>query len=63
MHATQYAPTELLLIFLGGLLLGYARWRTRSIYVPIGLHALWNLMSAVETMIYLASDGAVPSAA
>lgn len=60
MHATQYAPAELLLIFLGGLLLGYARWKTRSIYVPIGLHALWNLMSAVETMIYIARSGVTP---
>lgn len=63
MHATQYAPAELLLIFLGGVLLGYARWKTRSIYVPIGLHALWNLMSAVETMIYLARTGVPPAAA
>jgi membrane protease YdiL (CAAX protease family) len=63
MHAAQYAPTELFLIFLGGLLLGYARWKTRSIYVPIGLHALWNLVSAVETMIYLTRSGAVPATA
>ncbi len=63
MHATQYAPTELLLILLGGMLLGYARWKTRSIYVPIGLHALWNLMSAVETMIYLARSGVTPATA
>lgn len=60
MHVTQYAPAELVLIFLGGLLLGYARWKTRSIYVPIGLHALWNLMSAIETMIELARSGVTP---
>lgn len=63
MHAAQYAPPELLLVFLGGVLLGYARWKTRSIYVSIGLHALWNLVSAVETMIYLAGRGAVSATA
>ena len=63
MHAAQYAPPELLLVFLGGVLLGYARWKTRSVYVPIGLHALWNLVSAAETMIYLAGRGAVSATA
>lgn len=63
MHAAQYAPAELLLVFLGGVLLGYARYKTRSVYVPIALHALWNLVAAVETMIYLAGRGATPATA
>ncbi len=54
MHV-QYAPVEMVMIFSGGLLLGYARWQTGSTYVPIALHALWNLIAGVETMIYLAS--------
>lgn len=54
MHV-QYAPVEMVMIFGGGLLLGYARWQTGSTYVPIALHALWNLIAGVETIIYLAS--------
>jgi uncharacterized protein len=50
----QYAPVEIGMIFVGGLLLGYARWKADSLYVPLGLHALWNLSAAVETIIYLA---------
>lgn len=50
----QYAPVEIAMIFSGGLLLGYARCYTGSTYVPIALHALWNLSAAVETMIHLA---------
>ncbi|MFQ5935966.1 MAG: lysostaphin resistance A-like protein [Acidiferrobacterales bacterium] len=49
-----HAPTEILKIFSLGLLLGYARWKTNSVYVPIGLHGLWNLSIAVETMLRLA---------
>jgi CAAX amino terminal protease family. len=31
------------LIFVDGLLLGAARYRTKSVYVPIAMHLLWNL--------------------
>ena len=30
-------------LLLVGLILGYARWRTRSLWMPIGLHAGWVL--------------------
>lgn len=53
----QYALFEIGIIFGGGVLLGLARWRSGSVYVPIALHALWNLGSAVETMVYLAAQG------
>ncbi len=49
----QYDLVEISMIFAGGLLLGYARLRTNSILTPITMHSLWNLSSAIETMIYL----------
>ncbi|MFQ5993640.1 MAG: lysostaphin resistance A-like protein [Acidiferrobacterales bacterium] len=49
----QYDPIEMGMIFAGGLLLGYARLRSDSIFIPIGMHALWNLTSSVETMLLL----------
>jgi membrane protease YdiL (CAAX protease family) len=49
----QYDLVEISMIFAGGLLLGYARLRANSILVPIAMHSLWNLSSAIETMIYL----------
>jgi membrane protease YdiL (CAAX protease family) len=52
----QYSPLEILLIFVGGMLLALARLRTASLYVPVGLHALWNLSASIETMIYLAQQ-------
>jgi hypothetical protein len=49
----QYDAVEVSMIFAAGLLLGYARLQTNSIYVPMAMHSLWNLSSAIETMIYL----------
>jgi membrane protease YdiL (CAAX protease family) len=34
-----------------GLLLGYARIRTGSLYIPIGMHALNNLWATLEAAI------------
>ncbi len=39
------------LIFVSGLLLGWARWRTSSVTVPILMHALMNAVSLIETGI------------
>ncbi len=47
MHA-QYDLYGITIIFLGGLLLGYARLRSGSIYVPIAMHVLQNIVATFE---------------
>jgi hypothetical protein len=42
MH-TAYSPAVIALLFVGGLLLGAARYRTKSVIVPIAMHIVWNL--------------------
>jgi membrane protease YdiL (CAAX protease family) len=39
----SYSGGVIALIFVGGLLLGAARWRTGSVVVPILMHIAWNL--------------------
>lgn len=48
---TQYDLYGICLIFSGGLLLGYARLKSGSIYVPLAMHALMNLIATVELVI------------
>ena len=50
---TQYHPIIMVTIFLGGLFFGFMRVRTGSVILVIILHALWNLISLVETIIGL----------
>lgn len=40
-------------VFAGGLLLGWARLKTNSIYIPIAMHALQNLIATIAVIIYL----------
>ena len=40
-------------IFVAGLLLGLARLKTRSLYVPIMMHATWSLIATIEAAIYV----------
>jgi membrane protease YdiL (CAAX protease family) len=40
-------------IFIGGLLLGWARIKTNSIYVPITMHVLENLLATIVVIVYL----------
>ena len=56
MHA-QYDLYGITVIFLGGLLLGYARLRSGSLYVPIAMHILQNIVATVE----VACAAAVPN--
>jgi len=49
----QYDLLIIASIFAGGLLLGWARLKTNSIYIPIAMHALQNLMATIAVMIYL----------
>ncbi len=52
MH-TQYDAYGMGSIFLGGLLLGLARTKSNSIYPPIVMHALQNVIATIEVVIYL----------
>ena len=45
-HA-QYEPYELMVVFGLGVLFGMARHATRSLWVPITMHSLWNLIAFV----------------
>ena len=40
-------------VFVGGLLLGVARIKSNSIYVPIMMHALWSLIATIELEFYM----------
>ena len=50
----QYDLYGIAVICLGGLLLGYARWRSRSVYPAIAMHLAHNLVATIEVAIYLA---------
>jgi membrane protease YdiL (CAAX protease family) len=52
MH-TQYDAISIAGTFVFGLLLSWALVKTKSIYVPIIMHALGNLIATVEVMVYL----------
>ena len=49
----QYDFVIIVSIFAGGLLLGYARIRANSVYVPIVMHALQNLLATIVVIFYL----------
>jgi membrane protease YdiL (CAAX protease family) len=44
----QYNFAVLVTVFVGGLLLGTARHRSNSIYVPILMHVIWNGIATTE---------------
>lgn len=50
---TQYDAYGIASIFVGGLLLGFARLKSNSIYPPIVMHALQNIIATIEVVIYL----------
>jgi membrane protease YdiL (CAAX protease family) len=50
----QYEIGGLAQIFVAGIVLGVARWRTRSLWAPICLHAFMNLVATVETALIVA---------
>jgi hypothetical protein len=49
----QYDMYGIFALLLGGLLLGYARLKSRSLYVPIAMHTLQNIVATVEVVIWL----------
>jgi membrane protease YdiL (CAAX protease family) len=46
----QYAPILLAIIFVDGVTLGLARHFTRSLYVPIAMHVIGNLLSIYQSL-------------
>jgi len=49
----QYGLYEIVIIFLVGLLLAYAKLKTGSLYIPIAMHSLMNLSATVEIELNL----------
>ncbi|MHC4694943.1 MAG: lysostaphin resistance A-like protein [Planctomycetota bacterium] len=49
----QYSFVIIIGIFVGGLILGWARIKTNSIYIPIAMHVLQNLLATIVVIIYL----------
>lgn len=46
----QYEPATLALLFIDGVVLGFARHFTRSLYVPIAMHIGANLFSIAQSL-------------
>ena len=53
----QYDLFEMILVFLLGVIMGFAKIKTGSIYTPLAMHASVNLLTFVVTAAYLGSDG------
>jgi membrane protease YdiL (CAAX protease family) len=53
----QYDIYSIAGLFVGGLLLGFARLRSNSIYPPIVMHALQNLIATIEVVVVSKMSG------
>ncbi|NIP25445.1 MAG: CPBP family intramembrane metalloprotease [Phycisphaerae bacterium] len=49
----QYNFVIIVSIFTGGLILGWARIKTNSIYIPIAMHVIQNLLATIVAIVYL----------
>jgi membrane protease YdiL (CAAX protease family) len=49
----QYDTYGVATVFALGLLFGFARLKSESVYVPIVMHALASLVAMIETAIYV----------
>ena len=47
----QYGIPEMLMLFVGGLVFGYARVRTGSLVTPVVMHMVWNLSATVMAQL------------
>jgi membrane protease YdiL (CAAX protease family) len=56
----QYDLYGLTMVLVLGLLFGYARLKTNSVYIPIAMHALMNFIAAMEVMIHITQKSPVP---
>lgn len=48
----QYGVYELSIIFALGIVFGVARLKTQSIYAPLAMHSLFNLLAMVQLVVY-----------
>lgn len=49
---TQYGYIDMSIIFFLGILLGYARFKSNSILVPIAMHSFINLLATIQAAIW-----------
>ncbi len=49
----QYDVYGIATVFVIGIILGVARWRTHSLWVPMAMHGLMNLVAAVEAALFV----------
>jgi len=49
----QYGGYELGTIFALGVIFGIARWKTQSIFPPLAMHSLFNLLAMAQLVFYL----------
>jgi uncharacterized protein len=49
---TQYGYIDMSIIFFLGILLGYARFKSNSILVPIAMHSVINLLATIQAAIW-----------
>jgi uncharacterized protein len=56
----QYDLYGVATVLVIGLLLGYGRLKTGSVYIPIVMHALMNFIAGMEIMIYVAHFSPAP---
>ncbi|MDP8223627.1 MAG: CPBP family intramembrane metalloprotease [Candidatus Lernaella stagnicola] len=54
LHAFQYQWYTVLGMFGMGVVFGFARWLSGSLYVAIALHAFWNLASTIIALLIVA---------
>lgn len=50
----QYNATQLTALFSYGIVLGIARLRTGSLWVPIGVHGFINLIATIQVAVLVA---------
>lgn len=55
LHLGQYGPWDLAVLFVFGVLLGAARSRSGSLYVPVAMHMLMNLAALLGTAAHFRS--------
>ncbi|MCX5858857.1 MAG: type II CAAX endopeptidase family protein [Proteobacteria bacterium] len=53
----QYDLYGMITIFAFGIMLGWARFRSGSVYLPILMHAFINLVALIETALFVKMEG------
>jgi membrane protease YdiL (CAAX protease family) len=48
----QYNWIQIATIFISGIIIGLARYRTRSLYVCIAMHSVWSLIAVAQVELY-----------